>query len=403
MSDEETIDPKKLIKRLEPHQLGLFEPLSGLMLLNVSDARYQEAFQRWAANASTAEDVALIRTINHEMYHFAQVAASGYVFAQQRRAFEVFCSVEPLPDATADPEARQLLAGLREAAGANPELKARAERLIAVLAGRQTFALMEERAAPGDNSIFGALNPGFFKHLDALAEREGATHACGLSIRGVLEGSAVIHTNLLMHPVGDAGAQTEAELAMLPAVYSELYAYTRARVGGRTLELLLPTVAVALRYAEPQAAYSHLLGLVADSPPGGALERGRAIAAEPPALPEAGPVLGTASEVRRQHTGYAPYDPILKKLESGEGGVDSYSFLADPAAMHRVQTFPVGIITQDGYWGPLDKAELVARMLVMSGVLRVKSRRRVEREFLDFQLAVAHDALCRLIEPGGPG
>lgn len=396
-TESDTIDPKTLIKRLAPDQLGLYEPLSGLVLLNVTDKWFLEVAQRWQANACSGTDIALIHTINHETYHFAQVAASGYMFDRQRLSFEAFCSMGPPPEFAIDPETAQTIALMREHAAAEPELNARADRLIAMLAGHQFFATLEERASEGDHSLIGAMHPGFFKHLDQLAEREMAKNASGLSIRSVLEGSAVVHANLLMHAGGNATVPIETELATLAPVYAELYENTRAQVGERTLELLLPTVALALRYAEPHMAYAPLLQLVAECQPGEALVWGQTIAAALPAIAEAGRVLGTAIDVRRQHAGYRFYDDVLKSLEIEQWGVDSYAFLADPAAMHKVESFPLGMITQDGYRGALDKIDLVARMMVMSAVLRVQSRRAIEREFRTFQVEWARDVIGRCL------
>lgn len=248
---EETIDPRVFIKQLAPDQLGVFELLSGLILLNISRAALVELGRRWAAQRSTEFDVAIIRTINHETYHFAQAAASGYVYHRQCRLFMVFNTSEPMPEVRLDPEIQTLLDAARADVGDDPELKLRYERTVAMLEGHNQIALLDARAAARDNSVMGALMPGFFVHLKALAEGERIANADGLSILGVLEGSAVAHTHLLMHPNDDATPHIEAELVTLPPVYRELYDLTVAHVGARALELLLPAVTLALRYAHP--------------------------------------------------------------------------------------------------------------------------------------------------------
>jgi len=393
-----TIDPRVFIKQLAPDQLGVFEPLSGVMLLNISDIGFVELGERWAANQSIESDIAIIRTINHETYHFAQAAASGYVFHRQCRSFMAFNTSKPMPQVPMDSGFAALAEQARISIGDDPELKARYERTIAMLDGHRQFALLNERAAEGDNSMMGALMPGFFRHLQVLAEQERMQNADGLSITGVLEGSAVAHTNLLMHPNEDAGPYIEAELATLPPVYSELYTLATERTGVRALELLLPTVALALRYMQPHHAYGPLLALLAQSAPGEALDHGRSLITQLPEIADAGPVLGTALDLRQMEDAYRIYDTVLGKLATGQWDIDSYAFLAQPSAMHAVDSFPMGIITADGYrGGSMDKTELAARMAVMSAVLRVQSRRRVEREFREAQVECVSGILALLI------
>jgi len=398
----ETIDPRVFIKQLAPDQLGLFEPLSGVMLLNISDAGFVELGMRWKANQSTDSDIEIIRTINHETYHFAQAAGSGYVFHRQCRSFMVFNAGEPIPEPTMDPEMQKLAELARIDIGGDPELKRRHERLMAMLQGHLQLAMLEERAAQGDNSAMGALIPGFFKHLQELAEYERVQNADGLSITGVLEGSAVVHTHMLMHPNEDVGPHIDAELATLPPVYSELYVFTTARAGARALELLLPTVALALRYMQPHNAYGPLLALLGKSAPGEALSYGRSLATQLPEIADAGPVLGTAVDLRKMSDAYRIYDTVLDNLETGQWGIDSYDFLALPAAMNAVGSFPMAVITADGYHGSLDRIELAARMAGMSAVMRVQSRRRAERDFRQFQLDWAREVLARLIGDNAP-
>jgi hypothetical protein len=78
--DNETFDPQVFIKQLGPDQLGMFEPLSGLMLLNVSDADFSTLGERAATGRLTPADRSLVRTMIHERYHYGQVIASGYGF-----------------------------------------------------------------------------------------------------------------------------------------------------------------------------------------------------------------------------------------------------------------------------------------------------------------------------------
>ena len=101
--DDEVIDPRIFIKQLAPDQLGMFEPLSGLMLLNISRAQLLELQERFVAGTPTDFDVSMIHTINHEAYHFAQVASSGYVFHREARLLMVLNAAEPVPEVAIQP------------------------------------------------------------------------------------------------------------------------------------------------------------------------------------------------------------------------------------------------------------------------------------------------------------
>ena len=72
---------------------------------------------------------------------------------------------------------------------------------------------------------------------------------------------------------------------------------------------------------------------------------------------------------------------FLHDLAEGRWHVDSYTLLADPEAMHLVPSFPLGLLTRDGYWGLKDPAEFALRTILMSVVLRVRSRSREARAF----------------------
>ena len=393
----ETIDPRVFIKQLAPDQLGQFEPLSGLMLLNISREELFELGRRLTAGTSTEFDRAIIHTINHEAYHFAQAAASGYVFHRQARLLAVFNACEPVPEPEIPPHLQAMFDAAREEAERDPELRPRYDALVAMFRGHNRFAQMSDLAEKGDHSVEGALRPAFFAHLKELAQGERVANADGLSVLGVLEGSAVVHSRLLLHGEEDATPHIEAELATLPAVYRELFDLTVARAGERALELVLPAVALALRFMQPHDAYLPLLALLAESPPGQAVQHGRGLIDRLHEITSAGPLLGTALDLRRMDDGFRLYDQILARLESGEWGIDSYDLLAHPPAMHAVGTFPLGIVTTDGYLGSMDPNELAARMVLMGAVLRSQSRRRAERDFHHFQADWARSVIHRLV------
>jgi hypothetical protein len=380
-NDSETFDPKIFIKQLAPDQLGLFEPLSSLMLLNVSDADFKALGERAAMGRTTSADRMLVRTMIHERYHYGQVIASGYCFHRQAKLLMIFNANEPPHVAEIPADMRELIAQSRLEAGDDHELNLRIEQVVALYESYNQLNALIGRADEEDPSLYGAFNPGFFAYVKQLADLEIAANSEGISITGLIEGSAVVHTNLLFDPKIDPHEQIIAELRTLPPIYHELLTITEDRVGERALELLLPAAALALRYIRPHNAYLPLLTLLAASPPGEAFDRGRALAAALPEIAEAGPVLGTALDVRDLHDGYRIYDEALEKLRSGVWGVDSYELLARPAAMFALGKFPGGIITRDGWHPGISTNMLGAQMVIMGAVLRTASRVRAERDF----------------------
>lgn len=397
----ETINIRQFIKSLDPDVRGVFEPLSGIMRIGMPQSEYQAAFGRYAAGASTVEDVALIGTINHETYHAMQAAVSGYGFDQQRRRLAVLNSFEELPDPAADPEVQSLLATLRAEAGDDPDLQRRADRAEAVLLSHRAIEMLETRAEAGDYSLWGALHPAFFRYQAELAEREAARNADGLSISGLLEGSAVAFANQLMYRGSGAQTKMEAEFKTLTPVYLELYTLTQARAGTRAMELLLPATALALCYTEPHNAYAPMLATLAGSQPGQALAYGRKLMEGPPALPVAGVVLGTSIQLRKGDDSYRIYDKFIYGIEAGAWGVDAYAALADPDSLNRVGSFPFALVTDDNAQAlknSMDEDEMVARLMIMAIALRVAGRRRDELQIRNYQAEWARDVLNTLAE-----
>ncbi len=384
---DDVLDLRTLLKRLPPDQLGLFEPVSGLMILNLSSEEFTAIAKRMEAGSSTATDVDGMRTINHEIYHFAQTVASGYMYDRQ---FQIFSQIDP---ASLTPELRHKLERGRPVSGTDEDPTSgpvnRQERASAVAdlaLEMDRISTLQRRAAPGDHSLAGAVFPRLFEHLRTLAAAEREVNEEGLSIHHLLEGSAVVHAELLLAGRAGIRQRVERQLAALPPAYRGAVDWTLERHRDRAFELLLPVVALALRYARPHDAYPTLLEAIAGSPEGEELARGRALSRDLPEIPRAGPLLGTAIDVHEKTAKYRVYDAILGDLDRGTWGVDSYAYLADPEAMLRVPSFPLGCLLTDGWTHTVKDAELGARMVIMSIVLKVKSRSRTE---LDFQRSLA--------------
>ena len=384
VADDEEIyfDPDSLIKRLAHDQLALFEPISAIMQIDVEEEEWKNIVRRCSDGSATPDDEKLGATMNHETYHFAQAAASGYMFDRQRTACRILNESPPHFHPIEDPANAELVARAREAAGDDPVAAARIERVLRLAGAHELHDNLKGRASPGDHSMAGPLYPDFFNHLRQRSAAEAASNAQGLSILGVIEGSAVIAAALLDPGPGDVADKLRAELATLAPVYSQLFAFTSAEAGERAIETALPATAVALCYARPHDAYCALLPMVASAPAGEAQARGRALFGSPPAIEAAGPWLGDALAQRDADDSYKIYDPFLNSLRADPSGVDCYDMLADPRAVYRTSRAPLAMVTRTGWHpGQTPPDELSARAYLMSIVRRAQSRVRAERDF----------------------
>jgi hypothetical protein len=185
------------------------------------------------------------------------------------------------------------------------------------------LSTLHERAAPGDHSLAGAIFPELFERERKQAELESQPNDAGLSIIALLEGSAVVPAELLMGGSAGALVLAESQLPIVPPIYRSLFDLTVERYGDRALELILPATALALRYTVRTTLISNWL------PPSrktGAVIRSRAGAKpQSPQVPEAGPILGTATDVHQPTETFSVYDSILRDLSDGKWRVDSYA------------------------------------------------------------------------------
>lgn len=374
------LDFPALIKPLAPDHLALFEELSAVMLLNIEEEEWQAVVRRSSEGASTPDDIRLARTMDHETWHFAQAAASGYMFERQRTACQVLNAAPPSRHPLDDPDTVETIARFRDHIGDDPDAHARLEAVLRLARANDALEELRARALPGDPSIAGAALPDFFAHLRRRREIESAVNAEGLSILGLLEGSAVIASNLLYCEGDEAVGHVRAEVEALPPVYGELFDYSWSQVGDRAIGAALPAAAVALCYARPNDAYCALLPMVAAGSAEEARALGRALFEAAPAIEAAGPWLGDSVARRDADDSYLIYDPFLDGLRCNAWGVDCYDLLADPRAVYRTNRAPLAMVTRSAPHGTSDPAEIGARVYLMSIVLKVQSRLRAERE-----------------------
>ncbi len=298
---------------------------------------------------------------------------------------------------------------MRKEAGNDPQLHARTDRAEAVIRSEYAIRYFDAVAMPGDNSVFGALHPAFFRLQDQLAKEEAQPNPDGLSTLAILEGSAVAFAHNVMRPSGDAEPAMLAGFADTPPVYRQFYDWIArqapSRAASRAFELLLPTTALALCYSQPNNACGPLLHLLAASEPGHAIAAGHALSANLPGIPDAGPILGTALDVRRRDPSYKLYDKFLNYLEAtlatSHPPFDAYGLLADPATMNSIETLPFSLVTNDSFNrlpSAMDFTEFAARMYLMSLVMRKFSRRLEELHIRDLQAAWMRDVLINFMD-----
>lgn len=393
----DSIDPVDFIKRLAPDQVGLFEPISGMMLLNMDDEDFQAQAERFAQEALLPEDVRVLCAINHETYHFAQTAASGYMFDRARTAFAALNASQPPAEPPIDPDILKIVADTRAAIGDDPEGNSRLDAALEIVRQKAWVDMLNARADAGDHSLAGALIPDFFDYLEQRRSAESLANSQGLSILGVIEGSAMLAANLLTYGPEAAVAAVAEELDTLGPIYRELFAVTSAQAGERTLEIALPAAAVSLCYECPHDAYCAILPSIAAAPPGEAHTLGRALFEAPPKIEAAGAWLGDAPARRGNDESYVIYDSFHASLKEGKWGVDTYDLLADARALDRVGSFPLGCATRTRPYGPFEPAELLARLAISSLVLKARSRRRDERDADQAARQWARGVLHRLL------
>jgi hypothetical protein len=374
IDDVMSINVKQLIGQLPQDTLGVFEPSSGLMYLNVDD----ETFDAWCESAS---DDDLSHVFHHELYHFIQTVTTGYQFSLTVSFYEAFRrEFAPL---------RQVLPigwhMLMAKAAFWRSREERAYRLASALNRERVKALVNvpRDRDPRDPSLMGAFYPKLFKKLEEHYARQARVSESGLSAGAVIEGSAVGYELLVRH--GDAEAAAAEFLARADSAHVEhvpVFAVIAAIRSVRPAELLLASSALALRFENPNDVLEPIARIIAKAPPGA--EEGAARELEKGSLRElsGGRHLGTAADVRRsRRTGYILYDKQLDALREREWGVDEIGLLT---SRHPLRILPPGklgfaIVTRGSIRG-VPRGEASARLVVAATLLRHHSLRSHAKE-----------------------
>jgi tetratricopeptide (TPR) repeat protein len=250
---------------------------------------------------------------------------------------------------------------------------------------------LERNAPASDFSVVAAREPILARAFDQLWTGITLRNSEGLSTMDLVEGTAIIYEHLMRGRDG-----LEDRLRAVWEVHGDTYqrAYDIAyrACGSRTLDVILPATALALRYSDPPKAFPVFLEKLKHSQPGEEIPAARALAGHPPRIPTAGRYLGTALDVRARQVynrqRYRIYDAVLDELVNRAWGVDELDLLTEPSATEKLGDFPFPMITTDKVLrGKLEIKELVKRTVLGFLVLRTaklpRYRKEAEKRFVD--------------------
>jgi tetratricopeptide (TPR) repeat protein len=438
------------LPRLPFDTLAQFEATSGLMILNVDLETFQKSAANYATNTPTSQDIELYSIINHETYHYFQTLATGYQYLYasemwrlildeaksqtwhgrvkrwkewvkirglQAYALTILTGMNvrslfasetwPLRVDQVSSQARprkfkRLKEWVREKA-IQIYVRTTITRMIAKdvkrFTGFQTLVRDQEKArtweksAHDDLSLLSANLPLLSQGFERLWARMKAPNGAGLSAIDLIEGSAIVFEHLLTH--GREGLDDRLAKAWdaAGASYRRAFDVAQEICGARALDIMLPAIALALRYSNPPEAYPVLLKVLNASSPGTEISEARAVASIPPRIRTAGAYLGTALDVRRKQlrrkSRYTVYDDVLDKLEKRAWGFDEIDLLSDRGPAQKVDSFPFVTVVKEGplHTNNLDPSVLTKRLVCGNLVLRTaklpRFRRSAEKRLMD--------------------
>lgn len=364
-------DLSLLLPRLRSQTLAQFDAVSGLLVVNVSQADFLQAFMRWGKKETS--DNQLIAAINHETYHYFQTIAAGFPFRRMIEMVRIIADCfrglgwrfwSPLIGGA------KYLDGIIDPVSAIQELERLSE-------------LKQRAEVSKDPSLLSALAPQLYPALEALNAAARRPNAHGLSALDLIEGSAIFYQHAINARREDLPQNLEAAWDDHEPSYRRAYDFSRAISGDRTADVILPSIALALRYENPPEALPVFLSRLASAPAGSETAEARAIGRNPPPLPQAGQYLGTAMEFRKNPLcsyPYALYDSTMEELSSGAWGIDEIDLLGDPQASEKVRSFKFGFVTRDGTLFGGSREDIGMRLLLGGVAFRSLGLARYVRE-----------------------
>lgn len=388
MFNQLSIETRDLVVRLPPGTVGLFEPVSAIMFLNVADSE----FERMHDELDRAPG-SLLEVFLHEAFHCFQTYSSGYQFKQ------LYDLVGAL-GAAARPFASLLSLDMAKTLGASmldriyPCAPWKVQAWLSGLtrswyrAGRLAH-LEQLRAKAHAKTLARLFFPKISERVQRVHQRSAQHGRDGLSALDVVEGSAALYARK------SCTQQTPSALAFLHELegsaptHAALLRTAHAAHGETCMPLLLPAAALALRYERPGDAIMPLLQRLRDAVRDDVLAAARRIASELPDV-DAGERLGTASDYAARLTERARLRPLarvpprtfdvqMRALRQGSWNIDELALLSDVNASSSIPVGSLGfrIVTKDGKRGFSDGfAPLLNGVLMLGGGLTVSEQLR---------------------------
>lgn len=363
MFEDFAIDIKNLQIKLPPAVRAVFEPVSAIMVLNVTDAEF-DAMRRDSSDP-------LAEVFAHEMYHCFQVYTSGYQFQRVGllcgALFTEYAEKQRWGDVLGQLSGHYLEKLFMKVTSWLPgryrfPLQARYAARVQL----QDQAELRELATRGQPSMIGARFPDLYRKLSELKQETLRAGEDGLSPNDLLEGSAAVYARFSCQTAPSTTMQLLDYLDGLTETYSRALKKTTDICGERAKDIILPAAALALRYERPENAYCEIVRRIAASTPGEELASAKKLGAEMPRIEKAGEVLGTAGQVRaKTHSANRVYAEQMDALESGSWGIDELDLLTSPSAIGAIPpgSLGFGIRTLESVRGPCNGLVIAAIML----------------------------------------
>ena len=205
MFEWSSVSAADLVVRHCPETLGIFEPLSELIFVNITSAQLS------AGLAPRAGDVAALDVndlVNHEIHHYCQTFCTGYLYRQFR---ELLAARRAASDSWHVPGIRAALLGRvrdRMAIRLRAAKRFWMPRDLRVFEGAFDGFLAEDRhvataeriaAELGERTVAGVLRPGLHAALERVRARSARRGPYGLSAQEVYEGSSFVFGKLAAH------------------------------------------------------------------------------------------------------------------------------------------------------------------------------------------------------------
>jgi tetratricopeptide (TPR) repeat protein len=440
----------KYLPRLSDETWAKFEPVSGLLVVNVDNATYIEALANFSCGTPKENDAKLILAINHETYHYFQTIATGYQYqfaAEMLRMIvkeakreryrqwwrswsaswleKTFRFFKWKGNHQGD-YARAMILFHDVVGKLHPKRKVKKGDIELVRKGMMGWMALEaeanqaaqwerdalereNRGHPGDLRLMRAQRPSLAQNLDKLWAGVNARNDDGLSAMDLIEGSALIYEHALTHGRNGLEDRLRSVWDAHDDTYRKAYDVAQKTCGARALDVILPAVALALRYSNPPNAYPVFVAALNSSSPGTEMSEARVLVDRPPRIPSAGRYLGTALDVRKRRrtrrSHYRIFDDVLDRVAERAWGVDEIDLLANPCAAGKVKSFPLTVVTKDGPLGAnldgskLDVGELGRRLALGNLVLGTTKLPRYRREAYQRWSDRRHAGAMLLLDP----